>query len=195
MIYAQRVFQTVGSGGLGDVVSEQSSSAAVKRVQLILQNISAFTGDGDFDPKSTHGRVNMNTAFAVISVVRKGLAEIPVLASIVAGLNQIPGLSTVLGSRGGFDVAWTAAKYSYPAELKTYLIDPIRSAAAAIDIVLKPIAAALAPGGTTTTTQYQITPYQVEYVAFTPSPGGYAAGSFAIRDPGTSKYRILTPIV
>ena len=47
---------------------------------------------------------------------------------------------------------------------------------------------------TTTTTQYQITPYQVQYVPFTPSPGGYAAGSFAIFDGGLQKYRILSPV-
>ncbi len=206
MIFGQRVFGTVGGGNLGDVVSEQSSSAAVKRVQLILQKISTFTNDGDFDPKSTHGRVNMNTAFALWSVTRKGLAQIPVLNTVVDDIQSLPGFKDVLSclnKRKGFcsfDSAWTIAKYAPNSEgedpgwaLRDYIINPIRAGAAQIDVALKPIADQLLPGGTPDAAPPFV--FQQLVVKYVPFPGAYPEGSVAIRDPLLGKYRIIAPKV
>lgn len=215
MIYAQRVFQQ--SAPLGDT---RSASQSVKNLQTILNRIAVFTG-GDYNVGTPDGKVGHKTASALYKIVDDGVeglseANIPVLSQLVSTMDtiitQIPIVNEVvsrvrgcLSDRFGgitdlcsFEAIWKGIKLYDSGWHQTNLVDPIRDAAASAEDVLQPIADRLTPGAPPSETPpppYVFQPLTVQYVPVATSPGGYPVGSFAIRDPGTSKYRILAPIV
>jgi hypothetical protein len=202
-------------GPLGDVVSDQTPSEAVKRVQRLMQSISALTATPDYDPsKDTPGKVGFYTASGLYAMssdfVKKGVPAIPVVGgisgSIVNLLQTIPGVSDVaegiIGNvdhclrdrRGGisdpcsFEAAWDAIKLTAPDKLKQYVINPIRSGAASIDAYLKPIDDRLKSGGTPGAVAIQ--PLVMKW---SPSGVQYPPGTVGVRDPILGKFRLIAP--
>ncbi len=218
MIYAQRVFPQ--HSGLGDT---RSASQSVKNLQIILNKIALFTG-GDYNVGTPDGKVGHKTASALWKIVSDGVeglseADIPVLSQLVTTMDSIiasiPGISEFVSAVRGclddrfggltdpcsFEAIWKGIEMYDVNWHQTNLVDRIRNAANAAKDVLGPIADRLAPGGappTDTAPPFVFQPLVVQYLPVAPGdypPGTYPPGSFAIRDPGAQKYRILKPIM
>jgi hypothetical protein len=186
---------------LGDVVSEQSTTdtkgKAVKKMQQVMQSISAMTGNANY-AGDTSGRVGMKTTHALYVMGYDGLAEIPIISWITDKLKNAPGIGHLLDalhSRSTFDAAWTILKY-LPGEdelgqwLKENIITPIRTAAASAEGSLNLVLDQLQPGGGGGG-EYIFDPLVVK---FDYDAVKYPEGTVAIRDPILGKYRLIAPV-
>jgi len=192
MIIGQKTV-TFQGGGLG---ASTSPTNAVKRMQQLLMVVAELTGDTKYRPCGVDGKVGKCTVFALVQVVRSGLAKIPVVSTILGTLDTIiknvPGvggaLDSILNDYGTYKYAMAGAEEIFPAETME-IYETVRDAANAVAPILEAVANKLQlpdfPGGMTT---MQINPDALVQQQIT-----YPPGTVAVRDPLLGKYILLAP--
>lgn len=187
----------IGSTLRGDVVSDQPATAGVRLMQDAMIALSRAKNDPNFakNMTSSDGKVGARTVYSLIKISQAGLGAIPVIGGVLNSTVGLP-LKAAAWNYEVFTSAWNAARDSYGSDLLTYVIQPIASAAAAINTsigsILRSIVPQTTPPSTTPPSTSWLTtvgPIKATYEIH------YPPGTVGVRNPLIGKFHILIPVV
>lgn len=154
--------------------------------------IAELTGDSKYSPCSVDGKVGKCTTFALVQVVRSGLAEIPLVSKLVGLLNRIPGVSTVLNNYTAYSYAVDAAELGYEDELMD-IYETVRDGIEAVNPILEAVANRLHLPDVPGATRPGMVTMQIAPGVQMQQQQSYPPGTVAVRDPLLGKYILLAP--